>query len=260
MTEDTASVENTQSTEVDFGAIQNAQKTNKVSSGKKRGRKPRAKKEPPKPESLIPQMVAEARAEEEKIRFATPEVKSEPIAWQEELVVKIRKEYPEDEISYKYSDEKLNPSESKHFYEVNGTTVKIDGVHNIHNLDKAVRRAETYYEVIFAERSDPTATKQVSLTVNGEQLLFKRGVKTLIPHRFLAANENAVRPLFFLGSEASKRKVVGKLSTYPRSIQREPYHHIKNPDGVTEAEYLKLKKIGDVLMQKEISKQEREQE
>ena len=169
-----------------------------------------------------------------KVEKITPVVK--PKSLQEQLVGELIAEYPS--LKFKYKDG------SKYFYEYNKSGMLIEGEHDKEKLIWSIGRVEKYYEVRFTQRTDKNETKDVQLSVNGDLLLFARDKPTIAPWRYLHAADNAVYPLY-IQDDKHNRKITGWVKFYPYQIVKHPYDLKTNPDGVTEAQFFKLKEEGN---------------
>ena len=162
----------------------------------------------------------------------------EPLSLQEQMVKDLKAAYPSLKYMFKV--------DNKYTYEHNKTTVLVEGEHDITRLVACIGKAEKYYEVLFSDRIDKNETVDVQLSVNGELLLFERNVKTIAPGRYLHCADNARHPTY-IQDDTHNRKITGWVKTYPYQIMKEPYDKVKNPDGVTEADFFELKRQGDEI-------------
>ncbi len=83
-------------------------------------------------------------------------------------------------------------------------------------LPKAVKVEGKYYRVTFGHKTSPTDDEDVTLTVNGETLVIKRGAPVIIPERFKECADHAQYPQFTQRPN-EPRKIVGYINTFPYS-------------------------------------------
>lgn len=72
---------------------------------------------------------------------------------------------------------------------------------------------EKYHWVIFSERTTPTDDVDVTLTVNGECLIVKRGTRVPLPDRFLECADHTRHPRYSQ-NPGDTRKVVTWIKTF----------------------------------------------
>ena len=97
--------------------------------------------------------------------------------------------------------------------------------------------SETYKEVVFSPKSDPNDINNVELIVQGDPLVCQRGVKVIVPQRYLECADHGTRAVYEQLPD-KPRKIVGAVQTYPYTVVR---------DNVSEEEYLEKKRKGDQL-------------
>lgn len=104
---------------------------------------------------------------------------------------------------------------------------------------------EGYWEVIFAPMKSESDTKDVQLFCEGQALLFKRSVPTIVPGFHLAVNDHALRDIFSHEPGRGRMKI-GTAQEYPCTAMRE----------VTREEYIKRKDEGTRIMHDKIRRME----
>ena len=104
---------------------------------------------------------------------------------------------------------------------------------------------EKFWEVMFHEKSNPNDTNDVTLCVNGENLLIQRGKRVVLPDRFLECARHTKYPTY--SQEAGKdRKIVAWITTYP----------FEKISESTEETYKRQKRSGDKIAKDVLKKRE----
>jgi len=88
-------------------------------------------------------------------------------------------------------------------------------------------KVRKYYRVTFNHKSRPNDEDDVTLIVNGETLVIKRGVEVIIPERYKECADHATYPVFRQRPNES-RKQIGTVMVFPYSLMGD----------ATEKEYL----------------------
>ena len=85
---------------------------------------------------------------------------------------------------------------------------------------KVITVEEKFYRVIFNHKSGPNDEEDVTLVVNGEPLLIKRGAEVIIPERYKECADHATYPQFTQRPNES-RKQIGEIMVFPYSTRGE---------------------------------------
>lgn len=83
-----------------------------------------------------------------------------------------------------------------------------------------VVKEEKYYRIVFNNKQSPNDEEDVTLIVNGDPLVIKRGVEVILPERYKECADHAVYP-HFEQKPNQARKEVGKISIFPYSLYGE---------------------------------------
>ncbi|MEN6532348.1 MAG: hypothetical protein ABFD89_01715 [Bryobacteraceae bacterium] len=101
--------------------------------------------------------------------------------------------------------------------------------------------AERFFEVEFAKVSSPTDPVDVTLAVNGEVLVIRRGQRITLPERFLEAADHATYKRYTVRPDQARKEDM-EVMTFPYTRFRE----------ATRAEYEAQKRSGDEATQKDL--------
>lgn len=102
---------------------------------------------------------------------------------------------------------------------------------------------EKCWRVIFNAKSSPNDTEDVILSVNGESLVCRREVETIIPDRYKECADHATY-VTFRQLPDKPRKIMGRIKKYPYQVVTE----------ATWAEYEKMKAEGTKSTKEAIQK------
>lgn len=106
-------------------------------------------------------------------------------------------------------------------------------------------KEEKYYRVTFLERQNEHEERDVTLGVNGEFLVIKRGVETIIPERYKECADHTTREVF-TQKPNQPRKTVGHVKLFPYSVigmaTKEEYEKLKAEGTRTTREVLEANK------------------
>lgn len=111
---------------------------------------------------------------------------------------------------------------------------------------KEVKRKKYYY-VKFHERGDESQPEDIALTLNGNTLVVRRGVSTILPEAYLEIAKNAtiIGKKYNPITNVMSPRIVNK---YPFFVERE----------ATEEEFLELKKSGTEKTKEALKRKEAE--
>ena len=93
-----------------------------------------------------------------------------------------------------------------------------------------------YWEVTFNHKQNTNETTDVQLSVNGEQLVIKRGVKVIIPDSYKEVADHGTYQTFEQ-KPGVDRKITGTVQVYPYQMHKE----------ATEAEFRKQLQAGNKM-------------
>ncbi len=115
---------------------------------------------------------------------------------------------------------------------------------------KEEKSGKKYFKVRFHERQTPTEPVNVTLGINGEILVIRRGEEVILPEEFVELARSCVIRYKF--PVASGQKTIRKPFTMPRCS-------FDLLGEATEAEYLKMKKEGTEKTLKDLNKNVQEE-
>lgn len=109
---------------------------------------------------------------------------------------------------------------------------------------KAVKK-KRYWYVRFHERSDDSQPEDIILTVNGETLVVRRGVTTILPEAYVEVADNAT--IMSMKYDPITNKTV------PRVVKKLPFYRERE---ATREEYLAMKAEGTQKTKEELKRRE----
>jgi|GEM_PF-5127412 len=83
-----------------------------------------------------------------------------------------------------------------------------------------IKRKDKFLKGMWANKSDPNEPDKVVITVNGEPIMWQRGVETIVPECYYLAAKDAVYNKYSV-KPSEGRKVSARISRFPFTITGE---------------------------------------